>query len=63
MFENLDLTNFTWPREPIVYLSLLAAIFSTLAAALSGDVTWWTAAESVWLLILGFVGRGKVSPV
>ncbi|TNF82066.1 MAG: hypothetical protein JSW51_03055 [Gemmatimonadota bacterium] len=63
MFENLSLQGFTWPREPVVYLALLAAILSAAASALQGDVTWWNAAESVWILILGFIARGKVSPV
>lgn len=63
MFENLSLRGFTWPREPVLYITLIAAILNAVAQLLVGDITWVIAVETVVTLILGFIARGKVSPV
>jgi len=63
MFENLSLKGFTWPREPVLYLTLLVAVLNVVIQALSGDVTWITAVESVIGLVLGFVARSQVAPM
>jgi len=63
MFENLKLSEFTWKREPILYLALLVAVGNVVLTAWSGDAEWSTALESIAVLLLGFFGRGQVSPV
>lgn len=63
MFENLSLKGFTWPREPVLYLTLLVAVLNVVIQTLSGDVTWITAVESVIGLVLGFIARGQVAPM
>ena len=63
MFENLSLSGFTWPREPVLYLTLVAAIINAAIQALTGDVTWWVAGETAVGLVMAFIARGRVSPV
>ena len=63
MFENLSLREFTWPREPVLYLTLLVAVLNVVIQMLAGDVTWVTAVETIIGLVLGFVARSQVSPV
>lgn len=63
MFENLSLTGFTWPREPVLYLTLVAAIINVIIQALVGDVTYWVGIETIIGLIMAFIARGRVSPV
>ena len=63
MFENLSLKGFTWPREPVLYLTLLVAIVNVVITGLTGDVTWFEAIESLVILVAGFVARGQVTPV
>ena len=62
MFENLNLSEFTWRREPILYLALLVAVGNVVLNAAGGDIEWSAAAESLAVLVVGFFGRGKVSP-
>lgn len=62
MFENLSLKDFTWPREPVLYLTLLVAILNVAIQALVGDLSWFAAAESVFVLVAGFIARGQVTP-
>lgn len=63
MFQNLSLRGFTWPREPVLYLTAAAALLTTVASALTGDVTWVQALEAAIIVIGGFIARGQVSPV
>ena len=63
MFENLSLKGFTWPREPVLYLTLAAAVINIVIQAIAGDVTYWVAVESAVGLVLAFIARGRVSPV
>lgn len=63
MFENLNLSEFTWRREPILWLALAVAVGNVVLAALGGDMEWSAALESLAVLIVGFFGRGQVSPV
>ena len=63
MFANLSLKGFTWPREPILYLTLAAAVINVVIQAIAGDVTYWVAVESAIGLVMAFIARGRVSPV
>ena len=63
MFENLSLKEFTWPREPVLYLTLLVAILNIVISVITGEVSILTAIETLVGLIIGFIARGKVSPV
>ena len=63
MFQNLSLKEFSWPREPVLYLTLIAAILTTVASALSGDLGWVQAVEAIIILVGGFIARGQVTPV
>ena len=63
MFQNLSLRGFTWPREPILYLTLAGALLNVVIALLSGEIGSHAALESVLLLIGGFIGRAKVTPL
>lgn len=63
MFQNLSLKGFTWPKEPVLYLTLIAAVLTTVAAALTGDLSWVQAVEAVIILVGGFIARGQVSPI
>ena len=62
MFENLKLSEFTWPREPILYLTLIVAILNVAIQFLTGDLSIWDGLESIGVLIAGFIGRGQVTP-
>lgn len=63
MFDNLKLSEFTWKREPILYLALIVAIGNVIVTAAGGDLAWTAALESIAVLVLGFFGRGQVTPV
>lgn len=63
MFTNLKLSQFTWRREPILYLALLVAIGNVALSAFGGEIEWATALESIAVLVAGFLGRGQVTPV
>ena len=63
MFENLSLKGFTWPREPVLYLTLVAAIINVIIQTIAGDVTYWVAIETAVGLVLAFIARGRVTPV
>lgn len=63
MFENLSLKGFTWPREPVLYLTLLVAIVNVIISVISGDADIVTAIESLGVIIAGFIARGRVTPV
>lgn len=62
MFQNLKLSEFTWRREPILYLALAIAVLNLVYAFLVGDVTLTDGIESLVALLVGFFGRGQVSP-
>ena len=62
MFENLKLSEFTWKREPILYLALLVALGNVALSAAGGELAGQEVIESVAVLLVGFVGRGQVSP-
>jgi len=62
MFNNLSLKGFTWPREPVLYLTLLVALANVAISAISGDVGWQDAFETAAIAIGGFIARGRVSP-
>ena len=63
MFENLSFTNFTWKREPILYITLAVAILNVIGTLLAGDVEFAQAIETIVLLVFGFFARGQVSPI
>ena len=63
MFENLKLSEFTWPREPVLYLTLIVAILNVVIQFINGDVTWVQGLETLVLLVAGFIARGQVRPV
>jgi len=63
MFENLSFRGFTWPKEPVLYLTLLVAILNVAISLITGDVSWGEAIDTVIILIGGFVARGQVTPV
>lgn len=63
MFANLSLSGFTWRREPILYLALLVAIGTLGLEVADGALEWPAALESLGILIVGFFGRGQVTPV
>lgn len=62
MFENLKLSEFTWKREPILYLALLVALGNVALSAAGGELAGQEVIESVAVLLVGFFGRGQVSP-
>ena len=62
MFQNLKLSEFTWRREPILYLALAIAILNLVYAYLTGDLAMTDGVESLVALLVGFFGRGQVSP-
>ena len=63
MFKNLSLTQFTWPREPVLYMALIVAVLNTVIAALNGGLTWGEAIDAILIAVGAFVARGQVSPV
>lgn len=63
MFENLDLRQFTWKREPVLYVTLAIAILSVVANVLGGDVDVGDGIEAAVKILLGFIVRGEVTPV
>ena len=63
MFQNLSLRDFTWPREPVLYLTLLVAVVNVVIAYIQGDVSWVQGIETLFVLISGFIARGQVTPV
>lgn len=63
MFTNLSLKGFTWPREPVLYLTLIVAVLNVVIAYIQGDVTWVQGLESLSILVAGFIARGRVTPV
>lgn len=63
MFENLDWRQFTWQREPVLYVTLAIAILSVVANLLGGDIDGGDAIEAVVKLLLGFIVRGQVTPI
>ena len=62
MFENLSFSEFTWKREPALWIALAVAILSVVSGAVSGTADWGTAIESIVVLVAGFLVRGQVSP-
>jgi hypothetical protein len=62
MFTNLDLRQFTWKREPVLYVTLAIMVLQVVSSALQGDLAWVDAVESIVLLVFGFVARGEVKP-
>ena len=62
MFHDLSLKAFTWPREPVLYLTLLVAILNVVIQYLNGDVSWVQGLETLVILIGGFIARGQVTP-
>ena len=62
MFQNLSLKGFTWPREPVLYLTLLVAVINVAIQYINGDVTWVQGLETLVILVGGFIARGQVSP-
>lgn len=63
MFEDLKLSEFTWRREPILYLALAVAIGNVILGVADGAIEWSVALESLVVLIVGFFGRGQVTPL
>lgn len=60
MFKNL---NWTFPKEPVLWMAFIAAILNAAVQAINGDVTWIVAVETVVGLFLAFVARGASTPV
>lgn len=63
MFENFSLREFTWRREPILWLALVLAVGQVVYEALGGSIGVEEAVQAIITLIFGFLGRGQVSPV
>ncbi|HEX7098942.1 MAG TPA: hypothetical protein VF377_06850 [Acidimicrobiia bacterium] len=63
MLENFSLKEFTWKREPILWLALILAIGQVVYQALGGAIGVEEAVQAIITLIFGFLGRGQVSPV
>lgn len=63
MFENFSLREFTWRREPILWLALVLAVGQVVYETLGGSIGVEEAVQAIITLIFGFLGRGKVSPV
>jgi hypothetical protein len=59
MFANL---NWTFPKEPVLWMAFIAAILNAAVQAIQGDVTWLVAVETVVGLFLAFVARGASTP-
>jgi len=62
MFKNLSLKEFTWPREPVLYITTVASILFAVASLLTGEYTWIQGIEQLGIIISGFTARGQVSP-
>jgi hypothetical protein len=62
VFQNLSLKGFTWPREPVLYITLVASLLFAVASVITGEYTWVQGIEQVGILISGFIARGQVSP-
>lgn len=60
-FSGFD--GWSFPKEPILWLTLIGAIINAVVQSLAGDITGWVAIETVIGLIMAFMARGKVSPV
>ena len=63
MLENLTFKGFTWPKEPVLYLTLLVAVVNVVISLINGDVGWAQGLETVAVLVGGFIARGRVTPV
>lgn len=63
MFENLKLSEFTWPREPVLYLTLLVAVLNVVIQFIAHDITWVQGLETLVILVGGFIARGQVTPM
>lgn len=63
MFQNLSLKGFTWPREPVLYLTVIAAILTTVASVIDGSVNWVDGLEALVIVVGGFIARGQVTPM
>lgn len=63
MFQNLSFTNFTWRREPVLYLALLVAIGEVVVQIIGGDLDTGDGFEALFTLVVGFFARSQVSPV
>lgn len=62
MFANLSLSQFTWKREPILYLALALAAGKIVYDVMSGSLDLQAGVEAFVVLLFGFFGRGQVSP-
>lgn len=58
MFSNLS-----FPKEPVMWMALLAALLNVGISMIQGDLVLSDGIESIVAIILGFVARSKVSPV
>ena len=62
MFANLNLLNFTWKREPVLYIALAVALLNIVSSWFDGGLVAVDALESGFALVWGFFTRGQVSP-
>ena len=62
MFENLRLGNFTWRREPALWIALGIALLNVAASLVDGGLVLGDAVESAIALLGGFFIRGQVTP-
>ena len=63
MLTNLDVRNWTLRREPILWIFLLIAVLTVVADVVQGDQNLSTALTVLVELAVGFLARGKVTPV
>lgn len=58
------LREFTFPKEPVMWLALAAAIINIVIGILQGDVAFYPeGVEGIIILILGFFARSQVTPL
>ena len=55
--------EWTFPKEPVMWLALLAAIINVVVGVLQGDQAWVQGIESIVGLVLAFFARSQVTPV
>ena len=53
----------SFPKEPVAWLAFIAALANLAIAIIQGDIAFWPdGVESLWIIVLGLIGRGMVKP-
>lgn len=55
--------EWTFPKEPVMWLALLAAIINVVVGILQGDQVLVDGIESIVGLLLAFFARSQVTPI